>query len=375
MVRKKTLTDRQLMSRVAKANGNYYDVAHEIGEQPVRTGDRLLRMDGLSEELRGRILVYREEGARLQNARRLTKENNKLRRELRAATDFSNMAEDIAKAFKRKDYPKRSLKEESKALRFAPDDRPTEWLFSDLHFGKTCEGYSPQVAESRVEQYADAIKIAHKRIHPTHTTIAFLGDLIENANKHRDSQTGSAGMTTAEQIVGATRLCKKFLDRVLPTCGRTVDIVGVCGNHENPYGAGASMASPGAAHFTHVIYSHLADCFEGWVANSLSWHIPRGNYARINQTVYEHGDDTQPTDKSMNEQMVKRSRQCGQFITRYRQGDKHVAVAADGVNMICNGAFYSDRNGTEYSGIKGYASIPTQVGVLPNRVVEFVRLA
>lgn len=364
---------KKLIKAVDKAGGNYYEVAAAEGLRPYKVHDALVACEDLAPELRGKMAVYRQEGQRLQNARRFQTENNKLRRELRAASDYANMADDISRLLGRRAWPKRPLKVQGKRLRNAPDDRPVEILFSDLHYGKTCDGFNPDKAQHRVEQYADAIITTHKRVKPTRTTIAFLGDLIENANKHRDSQTGSAGMTTAEQIVGATRLIKHFLERVIPTCGQEIDIVGVAGNHENPFGAGASMAAPGSSHFTWIIYSLLADHFGGCVKD-ITWHVPRGNFVEHDATIYEHGDDSQPNDRSMSTQLLKRSRQVGRFCSRYRQGDKHVAVAVDGGLLICNGAFYSDRKGTEYSGIKGYASRPTQVHVLPCGVVDFVRL-
>lgn len=374
----KHVTDARLVKKAEEANGNYYEVAAEIGEAPVRVGNRLLAMKDLSPELRGKIAVWRKEGQRLQRARKFQQENALLRRDLRAATDFANLGEELTKVLERKDWPKRKRKqgEGCKELLLAPDVRPMEILFSDLHYGKTCEGFSPEAAECRVEQYSDAVRRLQKRYNPTHTTIAFLGDIVENANKHRDSQTGSGGMTTAEQIVGAFRSVKRFLEQVLPGAGKIVDIVGVSGNHENPFGSGASMAAPGASHYTYIIYSLLADFFEGWAANGIEWHVPRGNFAFVSRTrtIYEHGDAVKPDDKSMADQLIKRSRQVGEFCEHYRQGDKHVAVAADSGRLVCNGAFYSDRAGTEYSGIMGYSSQPSQVIVVNKDIVKFVRL-
>lgn len=369
MSEKKLPSDKQLVDKVSKANGDYYAIAAEFGMRPYQVHDKVVK-SSKDEALLGKVSVFREFGQRLQRARKFQSENVQLRRELRATTDIANLSELISNILRRTDFPKRKKNRKGKARMRPSLDTRAEWLFSDFHYGKKCDGYDVGIAVERADHYADEIANFNKENNPSRTTFAFIGDLIESTLKHRDSQSGSE-VGTAEQVVGAFRCIRNFLRKTLPTAGEEINIVGVSGNHENPLGHGALMSWQGAHHLTFIIYSLLADEFQS--DERIEWTIPRGNYALLEGTIYEHGDDVQPNDKAMSMQLVKRSRQVGEFCTRYRQGDKHVAVIADAGNLICNGAFFSDQSGTEFSGVKGYSSQPCQVGIINDETVRLVK--
>lgn len=353
------MNEKRIHRAMEKHAGDFYAVAEEIGEEPFRVRNFWIRYadkhadDAGIARLAGAMDAYHDLGNRLRSARNFQKENNRLRRDNRALNDLKNLDDALKKALARK-HNKPSV---------APSPKPGkgrvhEWLFSDLHYGKICDGYDVATAEARVMQYAEEVRRWQEVDAPQYTRVAFLGDLIENANKHRDSRSGCE-VDTAQQIVGAYRLLKAWLEKIITPGAGYFQIVACTGNHENLLGRGSQLNFMGKAHASFIIYSLLADEFD---ASHIEWHIPDGSFAVVGDTLYEHGDYASPTEQSMAKVLVKRSRQVGKVLRKYRQGDKHVAVVGDAGNLVCNGSFFTDKEGTEYSGVHGYTSEPCQIG-------------
>lgn len=346
-----------IVKAVVAHNGDYIAAAEDLGLRPYKVRDAWRKAARASKDrkiikLDGAIEAYETLGQRLKTARRLQRENTDLRRDLRHANDLRGFNEALINALERDGKP--LVIDQKRPSKHAGNYH--EILFGDLHYGKKCHGYDINIAAVRVYHYAAKVKELQAAEKPVATRIAFLGDLIENSNKHRDSRSGCS-IDTAEQVVGAYRLIRDWLEHILPTAGK-VQVVGVAGNHENILGAGSQLNYMGNAHTSHIIYQLLRDHFK---KHKIHWVLPEGSFAVIGDSVYEHGDLAQPTEQDMAKIMLKRSRQADRMCNKYRQGDKHVAVAADGGNLVCNGAFFSDRAGTEFSGTRGYCSDACQV--------------
>ncbi len=239
-----------------------------------------------------------------------------------------------------------------------------EWLLSDLHLGKRIRGYNTATAKQRLAHYADAIVARQAADAPHYTTLAILGDLVEGARKHEDSHNG-CDCDTPQQLAEAIAAVDAFINAIYPQSGQHLRIVCIAGNHERD-AKGSAQNFQGLTHWSYTIYKVLAHM---WRAHErIRFEIAEGAYATAllhpcgRKAVYEHGSKVMVSESAMTTRRAKRSEQCGRLLHCYRQGDKHNVSVFDSGKLVCNGAFFSDSNALEYSGVAGYASAPAQVG-------------
>ncbi len=292
--------------------------------------------------------------------------NQRLRREHAALSDELMRRDWIAAALGAlPDLLGRQHKQPRKTpKRNTTTDQTHEWLLSDLHLGKRITGYNTATAKRRLAYYADAIADRQATDQPAYTTLALLGDLIEGARKHDDSHNG-CDCDTPAQLAEAIAALDAFLHRIYAGAGARLSVVCIAGNHERD-AKGSAQNFQGLTHWSYTIYRVLAymwrDC------PNIDFDIAEGAYTtRLlhpsgRRAAYEHGSRVSVSEAAMGSRRGKRSEQVGRLLHCYRQGDKHNVSIFDSGKLVCNGAFFSDSNATEYSGVAGYASAPAQVG-------------
>lgn len=246
-----------------------------------------------------------------------------------------------------------------------------EALLSDLQIGKVMRDYNTEIAIKRLKEYTRALlfKIKQQELNGYHVeriVLSCLGDLIENDEKHHNSQRGT-DTSNPEQIYNVIELLINEL--ILPLTQNThakIDFVGVTGNHESAVG-GLNMVSPGKTHYSWTIYKTLELlCNKMGLEDTVSFLIPEGCHATYEiygkAILVEHGVGVGATEMKMKEQVTKRSNQIKKFISAYRMGDKHHIARFNNDQYVINGAFFgNDTEGVEYSGIAGYNSTASQL--------------
>ncbi len=247
------------------------------------------------------------------------------------------------------------------------NDITHEILFSDLHYGKKCGGYSSAIAAERVDAYADRVVEMQRLDKPRRTTLVIMGDLIENADKHMDARDG-CDLSTSEQMAGVLPLLSGFIGRVAPGSGLLLDVVCVSGNHENPRGRGSQFNHQGRLHLSFPIYAGLKHYL---TTDSIRFNIvdgvyvtysPYGSGGEARVAVAEHGHGVSVGEKPLENRRSQRSSQLGRLVNFFRMGDKHTASTFDGGNLIVNGAFFEAHH-TEFSGATGYSGHDAQLVV------------
>lgn len=252
-------------------------------------------------------------------------------------------------------------------------DATVEILFSDLQIGKVGEHYNTEKAIKCLEQYGREIMeyIVTKQEHYNIERIIFasLGDIVEDHLKHGVQSAVSTDSGLSEQMANAiVHLWEKVL---APICnlGIKVDVMCIAGNHGSSQHKGMDMYKAGLYSYDYTIYKTLELVVRATNLKNVNFIIPEGVFGYLNiygnYAVYEHGYFNTSTEKSMSDQMKKRGQQIKKHVEYFRCGDLHHTCSYDCHRIILNGAFFGiDEGGTEYSGILGFSSIPSQVIVL-----------
>lgn len=307
----------------------------------------------------------------LQSSRNAMTENNRLRRDLRAALDAVGTKGDIVGAMERlvDELPARPVIEHKKFIGGqAGVPMTVELLLSDLQIGKLCPGYDTEVARKRLYEYGRAaiFQIEQKVIcgyRVERIALALIGDIIESDKKHSNSARAT-DTGTAEQMYDAMEAILTLVIEPLARLGVPMDIIGVTGNHDHD-DHGIMMFQPGKQQLSWPLYKGLELICRKAGYLHINWIIPEGSYTTYDiygQTVlYEHGVGVAVTESAMKAHKIKRAEQEKKHLAYFRMGDKHTVTSFNSGQMVVNGAFFgASAGGTEYSGIAGFSSVPAQ---------------
>lgn len=242
-----------------------------------------------------------------------------------------------------------------------------ELLFSDLQIGKVSSDYNIATAKARVDEYMESAMdeisvLIDQGFNLERIVLASLGDLVEHDKKHFDSSRGTEN-SIYEQVVQAQSLMLHRIIKPLVQYGVPIDFIGLAGNHDWE-GSGLPANYAGRNTFASIMYAFCEEaCKQAqW---DVSFIIPEGNralYELYGQTIlYQHGCGIAATDAGLRKLRSNVSDQLERYINMVRIGDKHTVVRLDCDKLVVNGAFFGDREGTEYSGANGYSSVPAQL--------------
>lgn len=242
-----------------------------------------------------------------------------------------------------------------------------EVLISDLQIGKVTEDYNTRVAEQRIIEYGRSIyqTLSSPKYIFEKVVIGLMGDLVEDHMKHGIQSAISTDNGLSEQISNAMYCLWDYIIKPIAMTGVKVDLVCVAGNHGSSQHKGMDMFKAGRYSYDYAIYKGLEKFCEIAGYNNVDFDIPEGVFGLHHiygkAVLYEHGYFNNATEKSMGDQLKKRSEQIKEYIEYFRIGDMHHLISYNCGKMILNGAFFgNDTSGTEYSGILGFSAIPAQ---------------
>ena len=246
-----------------------------------------------------------------------------------------------------------------------------ELLFSDVHYGKYIDNVEGnfvdvKVIRERVRKVADSVvkEIVRegKSFNVERVVLAFIGDIIENADFHGQESEKGCEFSTSRQVQEAIN--SMFYDLILPISmtGIKVDIPCVTGNHDR-VGHNKTYQKPGEDNLTYIIYKTLELlCIQSGLKN-VTFQIARSLYTHIeiykNVVVYEHGDELKNLNRdTMANQMSKRQVQLGRVVNFFRVGHWHEPVQYGQGRMMVNGSVPGQ---DDYADNKGFASEAVQI--------------
>ncbi|MBU9376308.1 hypothetical protein KTE28_18440 [Burkholderia multivorans] len=304
--------------------------------------------------------------------RNIRTENNRLRRALDEALACVGSREafldGVADAVGTLNKTRRQV---TKPVKVDPAGTPltVEVLLSDLQIGKLSGTYNSDVASKRLKAFGDAVIFQIKQkvavgYNVERIVLAIIGDIIESDKKH-DNSARATDTGTAQQIHDATVGIFRYVIEPLAALGVRLDVICVTGNHDWD-GHGITQFRPGREQLSYPLYKALEMlCKVSPLMGHVTFDIPDGVFTTAHiygQTVlYEHGVGVAVTEAAMKAHKIKRSEQLGKYITFFRMGDKHNVCSFNAGQYVVNGAFFgSDSEGTEYSSIAGFSSVPAQ---------------
>lgn len=247
-----------------------------------------------------------------------------------------------------------------------------ELLFSDLQIGKVGEHYNTLKAKQALALYGDEVlKYIDRQSNDydiERIIFASLGDIVEDHMKHGVQSAMATDTGLAEQMSDAITGIWQSVLNPLFKLGIKVDVMCIAGNHGSSQHKGMDMFKAGLFSYDYTIYKTFELLAKNSGYSHVSFIIPEGVFGYLNiygnYAVYEHGYFNSSTEKSMSDQMKKRGQQIKKHVEYFRCGDMHHTCSYDTHRIILNGAFFGvDEGGTEYSGILGYNSIPSQVAI------------
>lgn len=260
-----------------------------------------------------------------------------------------------------------------------------EILFSDWQIGKlinsnfSSDQYNTEIALTRFEQYsAEIINFLKGYDKIDKIIFASLGDIIESSNKAlKKSHSMSCDIPTTVQIqLSIEQIFKKFLLPLSEATGRSIpiEVIAITGNHDHDE-SGMLTFNPGEDQFSYVIYKSLELLCEQAGLKQIRFIIPKGNYLvnpvwKRNHVLYEHGYNYITRYDNLSRELFRRERQVQKYIKFMRVGDKHSLISFNNYEIVVNGAFFADRQGTEYSGGKGFCSDPCQLTLVYDTETE-----
>ena len=253
------------------------------------------------------------------------------------------------------------------------DDNKTkmtiEALVGDIQIGKIMDDYNSKVCEKRMQEHAECISMKIKQYQSQgyqveRLIVSFLGDMIENSEKHPNSARAT-DTGTPEQMRAITVNLYHRLILPLSKLGIPMEIKCVTGNHDWG-GSKLEMFYPGREHLSWVFYNLLEEMCKVAGLDHVKFDIAEGAFLTYDiyghGVIIEHGVGVSANETSMSSKLNARIRQCKKHISFFRMGDKHHVARFNNDQYVVNGAYFgSDEKGVEYSGILGYYSSPAQV--------------
>lgn len=299
------------------------------------------------------------------------RQNNQLRRVQRGLFDKDDTTkESILDGILRvtKDMPP------VKCMEYTPSDNQLtyatlEILFSDLQIGKVSRFYNTDIAKNAVAEYGEGIlatiKEKESKYYIEKIVFAMIGDIIEDHLKHGVSSSVSTDTGLSEQMHDAIECIWTGTLSPLAQLGIPLEVMCVTGNHGSSQHKGMDSFMAGRFSYDYVIYKTLQRYCELSNYHHVTFNIPDGTFGYLDiygkWAVYEHGYHNNHSEKGMVDQKMKRGSQIGEYVSYWRQGDKHHHITYGQGSEILNGAFFGiDKEGLEYSGILGFDSVPCQ---------------
>jgi hypothetical protein len=182
-----------------------------------------------------------------------------------------------------------AVKDNLQALRFEPVTKPATdrrsdheetavVVFSDLQLGQVTSTYNTQIAEERVQRYAEkVVKLTdlQRSDHPVkRCKLYLLGDLAENELIFPGQPHQVDSSLYAQVALDGPRILGHFI-RTLLTSFEHVDIVSVPGNHGD-VGGGSRKAYNPETNFDRLLTAILRHIFQASGEERVSWTIPDG---------------------------------------------------------------------------------------------------
>jgi hypothetical protein len=266
-----------------------------------------------------------------------------------------------------------------------------EILFSDWQIGKVGQYYNSNLGERALAYYGQQLikLIDDRKAKYKLDKIVFgsLGDIVEDHLKHGVQSATSTDCGLSEQMAKAIVGIWEQVLQPLGELGIPIELICIAGNHGSSEHKGMDMYKAGLYSYDYAIYKAL----EGYCKVAGYKHVkfiqPEGCFGYTDiygrYAVYEHGYFNSCTEKSLLDQLGKRSSQIKRHVEYFRCGDMHHVCAYDNAKLVVNGAFFgADDEGVEYSGILGFNAIPAQVvmfhtdekSIGKNTVSEFITI-
>ena len=180
-----------------------------------------------------------------------------------------------------------------KADRRKGDDETAIITFSDLQLGQVSSSYNSEIAEQRVQQYADKIirlTELQRASHPIRRAkLYLLGDLIEGELIVPSHPHQVDSSVYAQVALNGPRILGDFIRRLLEHFD-AIDVVSVPGNHGDVGGPARKMYNP-ETNFDRMLSSIVKQVFDASGEKRLTWTIPDG-YGRSSWYAVDYVGET-----------------------------------------------------------------------------------
>ena len=164
--------------------------------------------------------------------------------------------------------------------------------FSDLQLGQVTSSYNSEIAEQRVQLYADKIirlTELQRASHPIRRAkLYMIGDLIEGELIVPSHPHQVDSSVYAQVALNGPRILVNFIQRLLEEFDG-VDIVSVPGNHGEVGGASRKQYNP-ETNFDRMLSVIVKQMFEASGEKRLTWNIPDG-YGRTSWYAVDYVGD------------------------------------------------------------------------------------
>jgi hypothetical protein len=158
------------------------------------------------------------------------------------------------------------------------EDETAVITFSDLQLGQVTSSYNSEVAEQRVQQYADKIirlTELQRASHPIRRAkLYLLGDLIEGELIVPSHPHQVDSSVYAQVALNGPRILVDFIRRLLETF-EAVDVVSVPGNHGDVGGPARKMYNP-ETNFDRMLSTIVRHMFEAAGERRVTFRVPDG---------------------------------------------------------------------------------------------------
>ena len=172
------------------------------------------------------------------------------------------------------------------------EDETAIITFSDLQLGQVTSSYNSEIAEQRVQQYADKIirlTELQRASHPIRRAkLYLLGDLIEGELIVPSHPHQVDSSVYAQVALNGPRILGDFIRRMLETF-EAVDVVSVPGNHGDVGGPARKMYNP-ETNFDRMLSSILRSIFEASGEKRVTFTVPEG-YGRSSWYAVDYVGD------------------------------------------------------------------------------------
>lgn len=301
----------------------------------------------------------------LEKARRVGAENQKLKKEQNILIDSNLVFQDVLEAID-------MVVGKVKVATIKPPKLPAkktgkkkmiiEPVLSDLHYGLKTSTFDTAVARRRVSDFTTVLLEEYDRYKKLYEIEKFnllnLGDVIQSATMHKDSQASSE-LTNAQQI--AVAIESLYFDFLLPVAmtGEKVDFIGISGNHdrENPV---RFTVSPGKYYYSYSIYYALQVLAKAAKLDNVNFIIPEEHFHVYeifgSHFLAEHGDNIgKNAPENMEKALSRRSVQTNRLLKGIRIGHFHSDFCGSQGRYICNGSITTGDHYAEMLGFKSRA--------------------